>query len=461
MDAQQLQRLLTGWVEGTEGNLVARLTLALRHAINSGVLRNGERLPDERSLAAALSVSRPTLVNALASLRDEGLLRSRQGSGSWVTSTPSSDDETLTPFSELSLDERGINLAGAYSYDASHLPNITLTSADLLEASPSHGISPLGSMPLRAAAAERSSRFGAAATVSDVVITAGAHQGIRLALETCTRPGDRLVIDEYAYGGLLRLARRQQLTLIPVRSDEFGADPEHLDHCIKTSRPALVATGSTIHSPTGRRITPERQGELAEVLNRHHQPTVIDETYAELDYLGRPASLNGLLTAPNMTLESLSKSVWTGLRLGWMTTSTQLAKKITAERAAYDLGLSVASQLFALEVLATYEQLLHERRRSLAAKSRHLQILLSESQLNWQSQLPDGGVTTWVTTSWPATDEYVEATRLHGVTVVPGSACRPDARPDPHLRLCHDRPLELLDRAIPRLESSARMARSI
>ena len=60
----------------------------LRHRIDQGKLPAGTRLPSEPDLAAELGVSRATLREALRALEDEGLLRRRQGSGTYVADRP-------------------------------------------------------------------------------------------------------------------------------------------------------------------------------------------------------------------------------------------------------------------------------------------------------------------------------------------------------------------------------------
>jgi GntR family transcriptional regulator len=56
----------------------------IRDQITRGDLRPGDEVPSERELAAAWSVARPTAARALESLRVQGLVESRQGSGTYV-----------------------------------------------------------------------------------------------------------------------------------------------------------------------------------------------------------------------------------------------------------------------------------------------------------------------------------------------------------------------------------------
>src|SRR5438093_740754 len=77
--------MLGDWPARGSGSLAARLAFSLRSRILADLLPPGSALPPERGLARALAVSRSTLVEALDLLRPEGLIVSRQGSGTRVT----------------------------------------------------------------------------------------------------------------------------------------------------------------------------------------------------------------------------------------------------------------------------------------------------------------------------------------------------------------------------------------
>jgi GntR family transcriptional regulator, transcriptional repressor for pyruvate dehydrogenase complex len=76
-----------------------RLAERLGREIGAGRLRPGDRLPTEQRLAAAHGVSRTVVREAVHQLQSRGLLRSRQGSGVFVTAAPPAEALTL----ELSL----------------------------------------------------------------------------------------------------------------------------------------------------------------------------------------------------------------------------------------------------------------------------------------------------------------------------------------------------------------------
>jgi len=69
-----------------------QLAWALRGAIESGVLRPGDRLPPLRELAVQVGVNANTLRAAYAKLEADGLIETRHGSGTFVTGPPERRD---------------------------------------------------------------------------------------------------------------------------------------------------------------------------------------------------------------------------------------------------------------------------------------------------------------------------------------------------------------------------------
>ncbi|MEO7132317.1 MAG: FCD domain-containing protein [Dermatophilaceae bacterium] len=76
---------VTAWPDAVlrpaSGNAFENTVEQLATAIRLGVIANGERLPPERLLAEQLGVSRSTLRDAIAALRDSGLVDTRRGRG--------------------------------------------------------------------------------------------------------------------------------------------------------------------------------------------------------------------------------------------------------------------------------------------------------------------------------------------------------------------------------------------
>lgn len=78
-----------------------QVAAAIRRAIEEREAEPGDRLPPARDLAAILGVNRNTVLRALRTLRDEGLLEFRRGRGVTVTQGAVSRSELTTTVRQL------------------------------------------------------------------------------------------------------------------------------------------------------------------------------------------------------------------------------------------------------------------------------------------------------------------------------------------------------------------------
>ena len=93
---------------------------ALRRAIADGEATPGDRIPPARDLAAVLGVNTNTVLRALRTLRDEGLLEFRRGRGATVTGVAPQRTELINKAREL------IALARQQGYKPEELAQIII-----------------------------------------------------------------------------------------------------------------------------------------------------------------------------------------------------------------------------------------------------------------------------------------------------------------------------------------------
>jgi DNA-binding transcriptional MocR family regulator len=441
---------ISPWLGDNDGPVGARLTLAIRQAITTGQLSPGSRIPPERVLAAALHVSRPTVSGVIDELRGCGLVSSRQGSGSWISGTGRRNEPTV-PFIEMIQASGRIDLAAAAAPDAGGLPPMRVETADLLMAEPANGLNPTGLWPLREVVARRASTFVTGVTGDNVIVTSGAHQALALVVAALAPGGSTVLVEDTTYGGLVDIIRANGCHPVGVDRDDDGVDPEVLADLLRRHKPILTILVASVHSPTGTISSPRRCAEIADVLENAPTVVVLDETYADLEFSPSGRLLSGALADRAIRVGSLSKTLWTGLRTGWIIAPVDTCATITRRRwQQFDLGPSVASQLLALQALDGIDARLVLRRRTLQQKAVWVRDALAAELPDWAPARADGGLAMWIGLPGDGARLAGEAA-TRGVAVLPGSACRADNAPTNHIRVCFDRPIDVLEAAIERL----------
>lgn len=447
----ELARLLGGWTDGAHGTLPQRLAYGLRCAISSGLIADAAKLPPERDLARALAVSRSTVTTALDLLRDEGLIESRQGSGT-VVRGPGQRAVGSARIAHHFGGTTGIDLAIGTPSDPSHLPPITIDVAELICSRIGNGLVPLGLPVLREILAERHTATGLVTDPTQIHVTAGAHQAIALAFAAFAGPGDAVVVEDPNYSGIFDILDGVGARPMVVESDEDGVRPASLDRALRAGAVAVyLQTGP--QNPTGRVPSPERMVALAAMLDKHRTFVVEDVTLADLTFGGRPRPELAELCrrAVVVTTGSFSKVGWAGLRIGWLRAPAPIVDRTMHLKMSRDLGASAPSQLMAAALVPSLDELALSRQRTLRAAVDFALARLAADLPSWEIEAPRGGSVLWARLPVSDSDPFVAMAGRHGVHVAPGSAAMAGRGQSPHVRICVDRPEPLLEAGLQRL----------
>lgn len=450
---RDLAALLNGWSDSGHGTLPRRLAHALRRSIQAGVLPVDYRLPPERRLADELAVSRATVTEALDELRADGLLSSTRGRGTFV-SAAFIDAPTGTRVAEHLSAIHGIDLATGNPPDPSHLPAVSIDVGTMLAGGGGPGLHPLGLPSLREAVAEQlRASTGRHIDAEEIHITSGAHEAISLMVGCLCGPGRPVATEQPSYPGIFDIADGLGAELIPLRGDAAGILPESLERAIAERRPSALYVQAGPHNPTGRVASAARLDRIAEIVDAAGVTVLEDSTLASLIHDGsRPALLaDRCRRATVVSIGSLSKVMWAGLRIGWLQAPPPLVDRTMYRRLGHNLGPSVPSQLLALALLPHLDEVAGGRRATLATSvARSIEIvqrLLPEAVFT----PPAGGSALWLELPVDDTNTLVHLARRHGVHVAPGSISVAGRVPGPFIRVCVDRPWEVVQEGLERL----------
>jgi DNA-binding transcriptional MocR family regulator len=451
----QLARLLTHWRGG--GPEYQDLARALRNLLLDGRVPLQLRLPAERELAAALDISRTTVTAAYRTLREGGYLVSRRGAGSW-TALPEGHRLTpsglLTHHSEAEL----LDLSFAAPPAPEVLPDAVAEAvAELPRYAVGHGYYPMGIPPLREAVAEWYARRGVPTSPAQVVVTSGAQQAFHLALRVLAAPGEVILLESPTYPNAPEAARGERLRLASYGLGPGGFDPELLTDAVRQVRPKLAYLTPDFHNPTGHVMPDEGRGRLVAAARAAGTTAVVDETFVELDFGEHPLpppvagyDRHGLV----LSLGSMSKAFWGGLRIGWIRGPASLMTRLGAARSATDLGSAVLEQLIALRLLARREQVLPQRREAFRHARDFLVAAVTERFPKWRVTPPAGGVGLWIELDGPVSSALVRAAETHGLRLAPGHRFGVDGLLEQYLRLPFTLPRGELAAAVDRLAAA-------
>jgi len=462
-DATDLDVLLGPWSAG-RGPLHAKLAAALRGAVERRMLLPGARLPSERELARQLMVSRSTVVAAYDTLRAEGWVESRQGSGTRVA--PVRDrriagavPEPLNPLYRSLLEDDGDHVVSlACAINPAH-PLLADAITAVAAAAPTGmlqtgGYLPLGIPELRAALAELHTAAGLPTTPEQILVTTGAQQAINLCAGMFARPGDRVVVESPGFAGHLDTFRSSATRFVPVDIGPGGVDVDGVRHAVDREAPAFVFLMPSFHNPTGIVLERSRRTELGELAAASGVPLVEDNALEliPLDADPPPAiAAHAPADAPILTIGSFSKLVWGGLRVGWVRGPLPLITRLGYVKARADLGTPMFDQAVAAHLLADLDRLRRDRRGQLRDALDTVVPLLERHVPDWSWQRPDGGPALWIRLPHGSAGGYAQLALRHGVEVIPGEVMSPTGEHTDHFRLPFTLPIDVLEHVVLRL----------
>ncbi|MFF0577540.1 PLP-dependent aminotransferase family protein [Streptosporangium saharense] len=459
--------LLGDWASG-RGPLYRKLADALTRAVEDGLLLPDDRLPSERGLGEALQVSRATVVAAYQELRGAGLLSSRQGSGTRIASDvkvprPTADGRVpggtaMTIFQRL-IDGPGelISVAVAAGGAAPELA-VTLRELvrdDLDELLSGPGYHPSGLPELREAIADYLTRNGLPTAHDEVVVTTGAHQGLVLTTELYVSQGATVIVETPNWPGCLDVFRSAGARLVTVPLDEEGPEIHTLGAVLRERKPSLLYVMPTYHNPTGVLMSAARRRRIAELAAEHEVPVLEDNAYMtyhpESGVVPAPLAAYAPPGTEMLSLGSLAKAVWGGLRIGWVRGPAEIVQRLSRRKVLADIGSPVIDQALAARLMPRLDRILADRSKELGLQLDHMDALLRNRLPSWRWQRPDGGGALWVELPGVDAMAFAQVAVRHGVDVVPGAVMDPDGGHANHIRLPFTFSPEVLDELVHRL----------
>lgn len=300
-----------------------------------------------------------------------------------------------------------------------------------------------GDQTLREQILDVTSLVGVHSHPDDIVVTAGSQMGLDLVTKIFCNPGDTVLVESPSYVGALGVFRSYQCNVVHVPMDAHGLDPEALREALTTqSNVKFIYTIPSFHNPAGLTQSQQRREEILVIAQEYGVPILEDDPYGLLGFEGAPPQAIRARDHQNVIyLGSFSKTIASGLRLGWVIAPHGVREKIVLAAEAATLCPSNFVQLTISRYLAeqpwqqqikVFQELYRERRDSLLDS---MQALMPEGT-TWT--IPEGGFYSWVTLP-----EGLDATTMlpravaELVAYVPGTGFYADGQGARNLRLSY------------------------
>ncbi|MEC5406285.1 aminotransferase class I/II-fold pyridoxal phosphate-dependent enzyme [Paraburkholderia sp. MPAMCS5] len=286
-----------------------------------------------------------------------------------------------------------------------------------------------GRDPLRAAIAREHTRMsGCAAGAANVILTAGAQNGVFATSLCLLEAGDEVIVPEPMYLTYEACVRAAGATLVPVpvdRARAFHLDCDALERAVTPRTKAVFF--ATPCNPTGAVMPRADLERIARLACEHDLWVLSDEVYADLTFEREHVSIASLpgMAERTVTLGSLSKShAMAGWRVGWAIGPVQLIEHMGRLALAMLYGLPGFIQQAALTALQDKAQIvadmrdIYRRRRDVVfehlGRIPRLRCLLPEAGMFMMVDVSGTGLDT-VDLTW-------QLFRAQGVSVLDASA---------------------------------------
>ena len=500
LDPSALARLLGEWNLGA-APAYRELADVVRLLVLDGRVALDTALPSERGLSEALGVSRTTVTAAYAHLRGQGFLSSGQGSRG-RTRIP-----RLTPLGTTVITGPGLKAAGrnsgtsparlaASGFAAAGLaaPGLAAPEGliDLAYASlpasgevvhrafaaaltelpallPGFGYDAMGLLPLREAVAARYTAAGAPTTAEQILVTSGAQHALNIIIRALAGRQDRVLVEHPSYPNALDAIRTAGCRAVPVAfttapgtgTDTADDGPpalvwdmQALQATMLQQRPKIAYVVPDFHNPTGQLMPDPQRRQLVRAAAAAGTVLVVDETLRELNLDGVESTPVAAFSPAVVTIGSLSKSHWGGLRTGWIRASEAMIQRFAAARTSLDLGGPVMEQLAAAHLVRALDEPLPSRLTALRDNRAALLELLASHLPEWETGWPAGGLSVWCRLPAPVSTALTVIAPDFGIRLAAGPRFGIGGAFERYLRVPFTLPPEQLETAVLALRSA-------
>ncbi len=262
--------------------------------------------------------------------------------------------------------------------------------SELLEAT-----DPLGRYDLRQEIAERFTKRGVKITPDQVLITNGSMQAITLVAQANLESAHKVLCETPCFTGIPEIFAASGQWVETITRDAKGPVPD-LPTGLPGENPYLLYLCPYAHNPMGTSLSKERYIIVTEWARRTGSLIIADEIFRDLcfDHDPQPSLMQDLGAEQTVVVSSLSKSIMTGLRLGWLISSPQRVQQLAELKRLMDHSCASLIQGLAVTLFNSGRFDTHTKNMQAVYRSRRNTLMKAldrfmPKEITWTE--PDGG----------------------------------------------------------------------
>ncbi len=441
-----------------------RLAVEIEEKITNGTYKVGEKLPSIRQLHKRLDLSISTIFRAYVDLETNGWIEARPKSGYYVKPELSYRPQAPVP-SDVPASRHKVALPSFVNRVLKAMNNpeyLHLGSAviapDYLPYRPflkilkqlnSHEMKsivsynlPQGDPELRRQLAIGTLGVMEGIGAEDIIVTNGCTEAMSLSLKALVKPGDTIAIESPTFYGVLPLLEELDVFVVEVPTDPIhGADVDALARIVHSNKICAGLFMPNFHNPLGALMTDEKKRQLVQLANEYQMPIIEVDVNSELFYgKKRPLPLKAFDENDMvLTCSSFSKTVASGLRIGWVIPGKRYIEKIQKLKTGFSVSTSSLDQYLLAKFLESgvYERHLRSLRDRVKKQvNKFARTIQLHFPLGTRLAVPQGGILLWIQLpdGTDGFDLYRKALE-HRISILPGVVCSSSKKLAEYIRI--------------------------
>ncbi|MDR3259083.1 MAG: PLP-dependent aminotransferase family protein [Fusobacteriaceae bacterium] len=378
---------------------------AIKNIIENEEIMPNEKLPSIRQIAIKFNINTITVLKAYDLLEKHNYIYKISGKGCFVKEKNKLMSNTQKPvINNFAIMNKNINFASATP--SAELYPVHIFQEIINEIFNNYGekvfnyFSTQGLLELREIITEKLKNNNIDTSSNNIQIVSGSQQALDLIKKIIFKRKTTTIVvtNPTYYGAINTFSEITKMISVPIEKD--GINIDEMEKVLQKNKVDFIYTMINFESPTGISWSTEKKRKILEFSEKYNFTIIEDDCLSHLYYYNNVSIPLKAMDTKNKVIyiNSFSKLIMPGLRLGYMVVPTNLISYIIAAKFSSDISSSGLMQMaLHLFLKRGYMEPHIEKMRTIFREKYELTLsLLQEIKEIEVSYIPNGGFYIWI-----------------------------------------------------------------